>query len=421
MTLYILRGFFLLLSASVAALYVLAFQRDKGVEFMQVVEMLSITLGIATIVIIGDVLSKRKKLSAMSGVFLGMMAGMMTAYALSFVVDLAALIMAPDDFANHSSALFKLMQGLKVFIGLVTCYVSISLVVQTKDDFRFVLPYVEFSKQVRGNKPILLDTSVIIDGRIVDILDTKFFQGDLIVPKFVLNELQLIADSPDKLRRARGRRGLDTLQKLQEKPGVVVLINESEPDGANVDQKLVVLANTLQARVMTNDYNLNKIATLRGIDVVNLNDLAKSLRPVVLPGESMRVKVIKPGESSSQGVGYLEDGTMVVVENARHLLGHEIELVVTSMLQTSAGRMIFGRRTTAGDDGHDHGGDGGDTNHHGPNHNGPNHGGPNPPQGGTGTGSGSGTGSGVTNRPQGDKPPGTGSGVTNRPHPPTRR
>lgn len=408
MMLYFLRGLFLLLTASVAAFYVLAFQQDKRISFNQVAGMLTITLVIAIVVVVGDILSKRKKLSAMSGVFLGIVAGMVTAYALSFVVDLAALIMAPDDFANHDSPLFKLLQGIKVFIGLVTCYVSISLVVQTKDDFRFVLPYVEFSKQVRGNKPILLDTSVIIDGRIVDILDTKFFQGDLIVPKFVLNELQLIADSPDKLRRARGRRGLDTLQKLQEKPGVAVLINESEPDGANVDQKLVMLATQLQARVMTNDYNLNKIATLRGIDVVNLNDLAKSLRPVVLPGESMRVKVIKPGESSSQGVGYLEDGTMVVVENARHLLGHEIELVVTSMLQTSAGRMIFGKRTP-GDDGHGHEHShgahepAGDANHHGPNHNVPNQ----------NTGQG--------HPPQGEKPPGTGSGVTNKPHPPTRR
>jgi uncharacterized protein YacL len=228
-------------------------------------------------------------------------------------------------------------------------------VIQTKDDFRFVVPYVEFAKQTRGNRPILLDTSVVIDGRIVDIVDTKLFQGSLIVPKFVLNELQLIADSSDKLRRARGRRGLDVLQKLQDKPMAEVLINDSEPEGATVDQKLVSLAQEMQARVMTNDFNLNKIATLRGIDVINLNDLAKALRPVVLPGESMRVKVIKPGEAMSQGVGYLEDGTMVVIENGRQALGHDIDVIVTSTLQTSAGRMIFGRRLGNGDDNSDQG------------------------------------------------------------------
>ncbi|HEX7008419.1 MAG TPA: PIN domain-containing protein, partial [Phycisphaeraceae bacterium] len=224
-------------------------------------------------------------------------------------------------------------------------YLGISLVLQTKDDFRFVIPYVEFAKQIRGNRPTLLDTSVIVDGRVLDIVQTKVMQGLLVVPKFVLNELQAIADSADKLRRARGRRGLEILQKLQECPIVDVSIEETDPaeEGATVDQKLILLAQRLQARIMTNDYNLNKVATLRGVDVINLNDLAKAMRPVVLPGEHLSVKVVKPGEGPAQGVGYLEDGTMVVVEGGRHHLGQEVNLVVTSTLQTSAGRMIFGR------------------------------------------------------------------------------
>jgi uncharacterized protein YacL len=197
---------------------------------------------------------------------------------------------------------------------------------------------------------------VIIDGRIVDIIDTQLVQGSLVVPRFVLNELQTLADSGDKLRRARGRRGLEILQKLQDNRIVDFSIEDRDVEGANVDQKLLSVARQYNARVMTNDYNLNKVATLRGVDVINLNDLAKALRPVVLPGESMRVKVIRPGEGPHQGVGYLEDGTMVVVENGRQALGHEVDLVVTSTLQTSAGRMIFGR--TSGEahepNGHSH-------------------------------------------------------------------
>lgn len=340
---YILRGVFILLSATVTILYVLPYQEDQQVQFAKVVLMIGLTLGVAAIIIAIDVFTPQKKLSSVSGVFLGLIAGLLGAYALSFVVDLIGVLVGPSISSEGQVAFGALLQGVKVFIGLVTCYVSISLVLQTKDDFRFVIPYVEFAKQIRGNRPMILDTSVIIDGRIVDIIDTHVVQGTIVVPKFVLNELQQVADSSDKLRRARGRRGLDIMQKLQENEIVEVTIDDTEPEGMGVDQKLVALAQTLQARVMTNDFNLAKIATVRGIDVVNLNDLAKSLRPVALPGEAMRVKVVKPGEAHSQGVGYLEDGTMVVVENARQYLNRDIDLTVTSTLQTSAGRMIFGR------------------------------------------------------------------------------
>jgi uncharacterized protein YacL len=193
---------------------------------------------------------------------------------------------------------------------------------------------------------------VIIDGRILDIIETRIVQGSLVVPKFVLEELQLVADSGDKLKRARGRRGLEILQKLQETPHIEVVIHEVDAEGTNVDQKLVSLAQEMQARVMTNDFNLNKICKLRGVDVINLNDVAKSLRPVALPGEQMEVKIVKPGESANQGVGYLDDGTMIVVENGRRLIGEHVRLTVTSTLQTSAGRMIFGRLDDDEDDDH---------------------------------------------------------------------
>ena len=342
MILSILRGIFILLTASVTVLYVLAYQENQKVGFFEATMMILLTLGIASVIVFADIFKRKKRLSSVSGVFLGLVAGLLAAYALSFVVDLIARLMAPTD-ESQRVAFLNLLQGVKVFIGLVTCYLAISLVLQTKDDFRFVIPYVEFAKQIRGYKVTLLDTSVIIDGRILDIAETRVLQGPLIVPKFVLHELQAVADSQDKLKRARGRRGLDVLSKLQESTSLEVSIEDTPVEGVGVDQMLVTLAQQMQARVMTNDYNLNKIANLRGVEVVNLNDLAKAMRPTVLPGEALRVKIIRPGESANQGVGYLEDGTMVVVEHARQHVGEEIAVQVTSTLQTSAGRMIFGR------------------------------------------------------------------------------
>lgn len=352
MILYVLRGAFILLSAAVAALYLISFQRETGdaaataaVSFRDISLMLGVTVGIAAVFIAIDVFTPRKKLSSMSGVFLGLIAGLCIAFASGKAIDLVGLLVPPPKGVDPK-AFLNLLEGAKIFVGLVSCYICMSLVLQTKDDFRFVIPYVEFAKQIRGNRPVILDTSVIIDGRIVDILQTKLFQGSLVIPKFVLQELQTVADSSDKLRRARGRRGLEVLQKLQEISFLDVTIDSTDVEGANVDQKLISLAQSVAARIMTNDFNLNKVATLRGVDVINLNDLAKALRPVVLPGETMHVKIIKPGEGPTQGVGYLEDGTMVVVEGARNSINQDVELLVTSTLQTSAGRMIFGRRAT---------------------------------------------------------------------------
>ncbi len=342
MILQILRGAFVLLVATVTALYVLPFQVEKRLGFTETVLMLGGAVAIALIIVAIDAGTRRKRLSALSGVFLGLIGGLVGAYALSFPIGLIGLIFAPTN-PEDQLAFSNLMQGAYVLVGIITCYVGISMVLQTKDDFRFVIPYVEFAKQIRGNRPTLLDTSVIVDGRILDIIETRVMQGTLMVPKFVLDELQLIADSSDKLKRARGRRGLDVLAKLQESTLVDVHIEDRAAEGGNVDQKLISLGQELQARVMTNDFNLNKVASLRGVDVININDLAKAMRPVVLPGEHMNVKMVKPGESPTQGVGYLDDGTMVVVEGGRKHLGRNIELSVTSTLQTSAGRMIFGK------------------------------------------------------------------------------
>jgi len=195
----------------------------------------------------------------------------------------------------------------------------------------------------------VLDTSVIIDGRIADICETGFMDGTLVVPQFVLKELQLVADSSDSMKRNRGRRGLDILQKIQKMAGVDVTVSDMDfPDVREVDLKLIELARALQGKIVTNDFNLNKVAQLRGVEVLNINELANSLKPVVLPGELMKVFILKEGKEYNQGVAYLDDGTMVVVDNARKMIGKTIDVVVTSVLQTTAGKMIFGRFIESG-------------------------------------------------------------------------
>jgi uncharacterized protein YacL len=190
----------------------------------------------------------------------------------------------------------------------------------------------------------ILDTSVIIDGRIADVCETGFLDGTLVIPQFVLKELQLVADSADSMKRNRGRRGLDILHKIQKMSGLDVTISDIDfPEIREVDLKLIELGRTLQGKIVTNDFNLNKVAQLRGVEVLNINELANALKPVVLPGEFMKVFILKEGKEYNQGVAYLDDGTMVVVDNARRMISRNIDVVVTSVLQTTAGKMIFGR------------------------------------------------------------------------------
>lgn len=191
--------------------------------------------------------------------------------------------------------------------------------------------------------PKIVDTSVIIDGRILDIYKSGFLEGVILIPKFVLNELQYVADSTDPMKRNRGRRGLDVLTKLQSEGGNNVKIYEGDVEGRNVDEKLISLAKKLNAEIITTDYNLNKVANIEGIKVLNINELANALKPVVLPGEELVIQIIREGKEMGQGVGYLDDGTMVVVEEGKYYIGKTVEISVTSVLQTAAGRMIFGK------------------------------------------------------------------------------
>jgi uncharacterized protein YacL len=190
----------------------------------------------------------------------------------------------------------------------------------------------------------ILDTSVIIDGRIADICDTSFIEGTLVVPRFILQELQVVADSADGMKRQRGRRGLDVLDHLQKSSRVTIVISETDfPEVHDVDSKIIECARSLNAQIITNDFNLNKVAQLQGITVLNINELANALKPVVLPGETMKVFILKEGKEKDQGVAYLDDGTMVVVDNSRRMIGQTIDITVTSVLQTTVGKMIFGR------------------------------------------------------------------------------
>ncbi len=300
---------------------------------------------LAGLVVLIDLNISRKSLQAISGVFFGLAVGLLIAYGTNEVLSALMKSFSPALFADgkeHPSI------GItRVLIGLISCYFCVSFILQTKDDIRFVIPYVEFAKQIKGQRPIILDTSVIIDGRIVDICETGILDQRLIVPKFVLSELQAVADSSDKLKRNRGRRGLDVLNSLQSNKSIDVQVLDDPEMSADrsepVDLKLLSLAQRMNGRVATNDYNLNKVAKVRGVQIININDLANAMKPIVLPGEAMSVKVVKAGEEQGQGVGYLEDGTMVVIEQGRAHIGEIVDLAVTSVLQTSAGRMIFGR------------------------------------------------------------------------------
>ena len=298
------------------------------------------SIGMAVFVLLLDILTPKKKFSALAGVFFGLLVGILISWVLAPVVNMVSVTFRIDmtDWA---------ITVIKWLLGICICYLTISIVMRTKDDVRFVIPYVEFAKQTKGSRPLVIDTSAIIDGRIVDLCQSKLFDAPLIVPRFVLNELQLISDSADKLKRNRGRRGLDILNKMQSDPVIDVEIDDSiiaeVEEVRGVDQKLLMFSKACNGRLATTDYNLSKVARVREVDVVNINDLANSLKVVALPGETMQIKIIKPGEESEQGIGYLDDGTMVVVEGARNKIGRMLLISVTSSLQTSAGKMIFGK------------------------------------------------------------------------------
>jgi len=330
MTIIAVRLFFVFL-ATTAGYYVGSLLGNMS---MQAAVMGSAIGFVGSIVVILIELSLRRfSVRNLSASVFGLIFGFFMAWLLMFVVRLI-----PMSEAIYSS--------LNIVFILIFCYLGMVIAMKGNDEFNLVIPYVRFSRSEEKNQIIILDTSVIIDGRIVDIAQTRFIEGRFLVPRFVLRELQQVADSQDALKRNRGRRGLDVLGRLQKNSHIDVKIHEEDfPEIKDVDAKIVKLGKVLGAKVFTNDFNLNKIAELQGVHVLNINDLTNALKPVVLPGEEMPVRVTKAGKEYNQGVAYLDDGTMVVIDNARHLVGQNARVVVTSVLQTSAGRMIFANRS----------------------------------------------------------------------------
>lgn len=342
MLLSIIRAVFVCIAAGAFATYVN--QADENLplaiannKFWTFAGLMTIVVSMITL----DLFIRNKRIEDMSAIYFGMLIGLLLGYL--FIQAVEPLF--DQGLIRDSQAYYNMFS---MIVLLVLPYLCISFLLQTKDDFRFIIPYVEFSRELKGGRPLILDSHSLIDGRIAELVETRVIDSQMLVPDFVLEDLQRIADSGDKVRRGRGRRGLDVLSRIQQFPHAEIRIHETHAhrSGNKVtphDQLLIEVAKAVTGRIITNDVNLNKIANVQNIDVINLNDVANALKPKYIPGEHVRIQLIKEGESYGQGVGYLDDGTMVVCEQGKEYVGQEVEVEVTSVLQNSAGRMIFGK------------------------------------------------------------------------------
>jgi uncharacterized protein YacL len=307
MATFILRVLFLLVASGVAVL-IFSSEALRDTPSWVPWGVLGGMIAGALAIIGVDVSLRRKDLTVITAVYFGLLIGV-------FVTYIALLALAP--FLPQSAA-HPVRQWLPPILGSVLCYICTSLLLQTRSDFRFIIPYVEFARDVKGLRPNLLDSSAIIDGRIADLVETGLFQSRFVVPTFIVDELHEASDSADKSRRIRGRRGLD-------------------------ESRLVEMARRLHGRIITNDMNLSKAAAVRSVVTININEVALALKPSFVAGDTFEVRLVKPGEEPGQAVGYLDDGTMVVVEGGRERIGRTVRASVTSTLQTSAGRLVFAR------------------------------------------------------------------------------
>lgn len=318
----------------IRALFVLVFAGSGyllggGQAFMFALAGLYVGIVVVGIEVLSHRISFKGFLAAVCGALLGLIVGGMVAG----MVDIFQL---PGDL-NYVA---------KFFLALTFMYFGVVLAIKAKDEFYLMIPYVRLKKQELNEESMVIDTSSIIDGRILDIVKTGFIDANFIVPRFVLNELQTLADSTEHIKRQRGKRGIEILHSLKKEPHIQVIIEEKDfKDKKGVDAKIVRLAKLTDAKVLTTDYNLNRIAQLEGVKVLNVNDLTNALKPIFMPGEKMDLKLVKEGKEPNQAVGYLEDGTMVVVENARWLIGKTAQVEVTSVLQSPSGRIVFTKLT----------------------------------------------------------------------------
>lgn len=332
----VIRAVFILLAAGLG-LYI---AQDIGAPPETVYAYLLVSLGIGIAVVVAESFSAKADIQTVSAVVFGIIVGTILANLFTGLVLLVADFDTPDEQ--------QALSYIRLTLTLVLIYFTITVILRTRDDFKFIIPYVEFSKEIRGPRPWLIDTSALIDGRLIEVSKTGVIDAPVVVPKFVVSELHRLADSGDRGKRSRGRRGLDLLKELQQVSSVRTTITDDPGEGSDVDAMLVALARKLQGKIVTTDYNLSKVAGLHNVPVINLNDLAGAVKPRALPGECVKLKVERPGEEQEQGVGYLPDGTMVVIEQARAHVGKEVSVVVTSSYQSSAGLMLFGKLAEEG-------------------------------------------------------------------------
>ncbi len=335
MALVVLRAVFVMVSVGIAALIInteVMRNAPAWVPWAVLGGMVMLPVSVITV----DALIRRKDLTVITAVYFGIIVGIFLTYAMLLALG-PILPTSPQDPVNV---------WLPPTIGTILCYICTSLLLQTKDEFRFLIPYVEFARDVKGLRPNVLDATAIIDGRIAELAESGVFESRFVVPAFVVDELRAAADAPERARRARGRRGLDILERLRDCEAIDIEVlapgDLLDPD-ATEGSRVVAMARRLDGRIITNDVSLVKMAAVRNVPAVNINDVAISLRPLFIPGDALEVRLVKPGEEPGQGVGYLEDGTMVVVEGGRDQIGRSLTVNVTSTLQTTAGRLVFAR------------------------------------------------------------------------------
>ena len=335
MALIFLRTLFCMVSLGIAVLIFNSPSVRSAPDWVPWVVLITM-IGIPLAAILIDLFIKKKDLTVITSVYFGLLIGV-------FLTYVAVLALSP---LLASFATSPILPWTPLILGMLLCYVSTSVLMQTRNDFRFIIPYVEFARDVRGLRPNVLDASSIVDGRIAELADTGLFQSRFVVPASVMEDLQQDSDAVEKPKRMRGRRGLDVLTRLRNTPTIdveILGIQELSAQGKSVESEIVELARNLGGRVITNEPTLVKIAGVRGVPALNVNDIAVALRPSYVPGDMIDVKIVKQGEEPSQGVGFLDDGTMVVVEHGREMIGRSTTVSVTSTLQTSAGRLVFAR------------------------------------------------------------------------------
>ena len=335
MALLILRAIFVMVSVGIAVLIFNSPAVQASPTWVPWAILASMV--VLPLTVIGlDGMIRRKDLTTITAVYFGLLIGVFVTYVTLLALQ-PILPLSPND---------PLHSWLPLVLGSVLCYLCTSLLIQTRDDFRFLIPYVEFARDVRGLRPNVLDSTAIVDGRIADLAEAGVFESRFVVPSFVLDELQAAAESNDRQQRTRGRRGLDVLARLRENDAVdidVITPRQESHDDLAMETRVVDLARELGGRVVTIDASAAKLAGVRSVPAINVNDVALALKPTFMPGDAVSVRLVKAGEEPDQGIGYLEDGTMVVVENGREQIGRTVRAHVTSTLQTSAGRLVFAR------------------------------------------------------------------------------